>query len=105
MRELGHILLIISQFELSALTQRSSSLDLAKLEYLNKHHLMQRWSTPEGLSSLAERAHDGIKTAFPTRYVVGSLGIFFIRADEMDSQYTNIDYIKSVILTLEVRES
>ena len=31
--------------------------------------------------------------------------IFFSCADEIDSQYTNIDYIKSVILTLEVRSS
>ena len=66
---------------------------------------MQRWSTPEGLNSLAERAHDGIKTAFPTRCVVDCLGILFIRADETDSQYTSIDYIKNVILTLEVRVS
>jgi hypothetical protein len=28
--------------------------------------------------------------------------LFFSCADEIDSQYTNIDYIKSVILTLEV---
>lgn len=76
---------LVQNFELSALTQRSSSLDPAKLEYLNKHHLMQTWSTPQGLHSLAERAHDGIKVAFPT------------------SQYTTIDYIKSVILTLEGR--
>jgi len=69
----GYSSITVNQFELSALTQRSSSLDSAKLEYLNKHHLMQTWSTPEGLHSLAERAHDGIKTAFPTRYAVGCL--------------------------------
>ncbi|KAG5643046.1 hypothetical protein DXG03_001624 [Asterophora parasitica] len=58
---------MINEFELSALTQRSSSLDPAKLEYLNKHHLMRIWSTPDGLETLAERAHDEIKAKFPTR--------------------------------------
>ncbi|KAF5376960.1 hypothetical protein D9615_007259 [Tricholomella constricta] len=76
---------MIEEFELSALTHRSSSLDPSKLEYLNKHHLIKIWSTPDGLESLAERAHDQIKAAFPT------------------SQHTNISYIKSVILTLEGR--
>ncbi|KAF9467001.1 glutamyl-tRNA synthetase [Collybia nuda] len=76
---------MIHHFELSALTQRSSSLDPAKLEYINKHHLIQTSSSPEGLTILAERAHDGIKLAFPT------------------SQYTSISYIKNVILKLEGR--
>lgn len=105
LHEFGVILLIANQFELSALTQRSSSLDPAKLEYLNKHHLMQTWSTPQGLHYLAERAHDGIKVAFPTRCAIGLLSPSLSRADEIrmiDSQYTTIDYIKSVILTLEV---
>ncbi|RDB27293.1 putative glutamate--tRNA ligase, mitochondrial [Hypsizygus marmoreus] len=76
---------MINEFDLSALTQRSSSLDPSKLEYLNKHHLMREWSTPEGLEALAERAHDQVKAAFPT------------------SQYTSIEYLKKVILTLEGR--
>ncbi|KAG6831645.1 hypothetical protein H0H92_008722 [Tricholoma furcatifolium] len=75
---------MIKEFELSALTQRSSSLDPAKLEYLNKHHLMRLWETPDGLQSLAERVHDEVKAAFPT------------------SPYTSIAYIKDVILALEV---
>ncbi|KAF8060769.1 hypothetical protein FPV67DRAFT_305746 [Lyophyllum atratum] len=78
---------MIEQFELSALTQRSSILDPMKLEYLNKHHLMQIWSTAQGLETLAEKAHDSVKAAFPA------------------SQHTNISYIKSVILTLEGRLS
>ncbi|KAG5636923.1 hypothetical protein H0H81_006356 [Sphagnurus paluster] len=61
---------MIKDFELSALTHRSSSLDPAKLEYLNKHHLMNTWSTPQGLESLAERAHDRVKAEFPTRCVM-----------------------------------
>lgn len=40
-----------------------------KLEYLNKHHLMRMWSTPEGLNALAEKTHDKVKAAFPARYI------------------------------------
>ncbi|KAF8324958.1 hypothetical protein F5887DRAFT_1021355 [Amanita rubescens] len=58
---------MISQFDLDALTHRSTSLDPGKLEYINKHHLMQAWSSPEGLHSLAERVHELIKTVFPHR--------------------------------------
>ncbi|KAG6829376.1 hypothetical protein H0H87_011587 [Tephrocybe sp. NHM501043] len=72
---------MIQEFELSALTQRSSSLDPVKLEYLNKHHLMRVWSTPDGLQKLAEQAHDNIKAA----------------------SHTNISYIKDVILALQGR--
>lgn len=49
------------------MTHRSSSLDPAKLEYINKRHLMNAWSTPEGLEDLAEKVHDEIKDRFPTR--------------------------------------
>ncbi|KAF8879922.1 glutamyl-tRNA synthetase [Infundibulicybe gibba] len=76
---------LIDQFDLSALTQRSSSLDSSKLEYINKHHLARAWSDPQGLTLLAERVHDQVKAAFPA------------------SQYTNIEYIKRVILNLESR--
>jgi glutamyl-tRNA synthetase len=38
-----------------------------KLEYLNKQHLLQYRSTPEGLTAMAERVHDLIKDAFPER--------------------------------------
>ncbi|TFK74720.1 glutamyl-tRNA synthetase [Pluteus cervinus] len=76
---------LVEEFDLSALTHRSSVLDPAKLEYLNKHHLMRIWSTPEGLQDLAQRAHDHVKAAFSS------------------SQYTSLDYIKNAILTLEGR--
>ncbi len=56
-----------SQFDLSAMTHRSSSLDPTKLEYINKRHLMQTWSNPEGLQNLAEKVHEEIKERFPTR--------------------------------------
>jgi len=76
---------LVDEFDLSVLTQRSSTLDPSKLEYLNKHHLMRIWSTPDGLDYLAQRAHGHIKGAFPT------------------SQYTSIDYIKHVIVALDGR--
>lgn len=58
---------MISDFDLSALTHRSSVLDMNKLEYINKHHLMKIWSTPDGLDKLAHRVHGVIKDAFPSR--------------------------------------
>ena len=58
---------LLDQFDLLSITQRSTSLDPAKLEYINKHHLSQLSSTPEGLTSMAERVHEQIKEAFPTR--------------------------------------
>ncbi|KAG5734168.1 Glutamyl-tRNA synthetase [Termitomyces sp. T112] len=76
---------MIEKFELTALTQRSSILDPTKLEFLNKHYLMRVWSTPEGLQSLAERAHSEVKAAFPT------------------SSHTSIVSIKDVILALQGR--
>ncbi|KAF4566578.1 Glutamate--tRNA ligase mitochondrial [Pleurotus pulmonarius] len=76
---------MIEQFDLPALTHRSTSLDPTKLEYLNKHHLMRVWSTPEGLDSLAHRLHGLVKEAFPA------------------SPFTTVDYIKKIILILQGR--
>ncbi|KAE9397639.1 hypothetical protein BT96DRAFT_883718 [Gymnopus androsaceus JB14] len=76
---------MISDFDLSALTHRSSVLDMNKLEYINKHHLMKTWSTPDGLDRLAHRVHGVVKDAFPS------------------SQYTTVDNIKHAILLLEGR--
>ncbi|KAF9442598.1 glutamyl-tRNA synthetase [Macrolepiota fuliginosa MF-IS2] len=76
---------LIKEFDLSAMTHRSSSLDPAKLEYINKRHLMRTWSRPEGLENLAEKVHDEIKERFPT------------------SQYTSVEHIKDGILLLEGR--
>ena len=72
---------MISQFDLDALTHRSTTLDPGKLEYINKQHLMRAWSTPEGLHNLAERVHEGIKTLFPHRSV--SLTEVDILADQL----------------------
>ncbi|KAJ4465507.1 glutamyl-tRNA synthetase [Lentinula edodes] len=76
---------MISDFDLSALTHRSSVLDGTKLEYINKHHLMRTWSTPEGLDKLANRVHGHLKDAFKS------------------SPYTTVDNIKNAITLLEGR--
>ncbi|KAL9715631.1 Glutamate--tRNA ligase mitochondrial [Leucoagaricus gongylophorus] len=76
---------IINEFDLSAMTHRSSSLDRAKLEYINKRHLMRTWSKPQRLEDLAKKVHEEIKERFPS------------------SQYTSVDHIKDAILLLEGR--
>ena len=57
------------QFDLSALTHRRTILDPSKLEYLNKNHLMETWSQPDGLNTLANRVIGTVKEAFPDRYI------------------------------------
>jgi len=54
---------------LSALTHRRTILDPSKLEYLNKNHLMETWSQPDGLNALTNRVIGPLKEAFPDRYV------------------------------------
>jgi len=92
---------LTQEFSLSALTHRRTVLDPVKLEYLNKHHLMQMMHgaappssssmdsptshLPSGLHSLAEKAHPTVKDAFPS------------------SQYTTVGYLASVIFALEGR--
>lgn len=74
------------QFDLSAITHRRNSLDITKLAYLNKRHLMR--TVAEGgaaLEDLARRVYVDIKEAFP------------------ESQYTSIADIASAITALEVR--
>ncbi|KAI3610122.1 glutamyl-trna synthetase [Moniliophthora roreri] len=76
-----------SEFDLTALTQRNSSLDPAKLEYLNKWHLGTKiHNDAQGsLKELAERIHDNVKSQFPV------------------SQYTTIENIMSAIQILDRR--
>ena len=47
-------------------------MDGPKLEYLNKNHLMETWSQPDGLNALADRAIGPVKEAFPNRCVFHS---------------------------------
>ncbi|KIJ60123.1 hypothetical protein HYDPIDRAFT_32546 [Hydnomerulius pinastri MD-312] len=76
---------LIEQFDLGALTQRRHVLDQAKLEYLNKHHLMRSWQSDEGTAFHAHRVHDIVKAAFPS------------------SQFTTPHYIAKVIHVLQGR--
>ena len=57
------------KFDFSSVTHRRSVLDPMKLEHINKHHLMQLMSSPEGLSKLAGRAASYVKAACPGRCV------------------------------------
>ncbi|KAF5341287.1 hypothetical protein D9757_014542 [Collybiopsis confluens] len=76
---------MISSFDLTALTHRSSVLDVNKLEYINKHHLMNVWNAEKGLDTLARRAHGYIKGVYPS------------------SPYTTVENIKQVISLLQGR--
>jgi len=76
---------MIQEFDLSVLTHRRTTLDRPKLEYLNKNHLMETWSQPDGLNALANRAIGSVKEAFP------------------NSSYATVDDVKQVILALQSR--
>ena len=73
-QEVGRYVVLLSklphrykQFDLSALTHRRTILDPSKLEHLNKNHLMETWSQPDGLNALANRVIGSVKEAFPDR--------------------------------------
>jgi hypothetical protein len=55
----------LPQLRLDVLTHRRTILDSAKLEYLNKHHLVHTRSTQSGLQALALRGQGYVKDAFP----------------------------------------
>ncbi|CAA7266386.1 unnamed protein product [Cyclocybe aegerita] len=76
---------MVDQFDLSAITHRNTVLEAAKLEYINKHHVMRRASTRTGLEELAQKVHEHIKEAFP------------------NSPHTTLDMIKKAISILEGR--
>ncbi|KAK7047572.1 Glutamate--tRNA ligase mitochondrial [Paramarasmius palmivorus] len=60
---------LIDQFSLSAVTQRNSSLDPSKLEYINKRHIERKLQNAEKEAELADRIHDLVKSRFPlSRY-------------------------------------
>ncbi|KAJ6544799.1 hypothetical protein DFH09DRAFT_928025 [Mycena vulgaris] len=68
---------LISEFDISVLTHRASSLDPGKLAFLNREHLLRAIATPAGLADVVGR----------------------IRLDE----YTTPEYIQSVIGVLDGR--
>ncbi|KAG6332077.1 hypothetical protein ID866_7015 [Astraeus odoratus] len=76
---------LVEQFDLRSLTHRRNILDPAKLEYLNKHHLMRHWQNEEATAHHARRIRELVKSAFPS------------------SQYATPDYIAKVIGVLQGR--
>ncbi|KAI0762511.1 glutamyl-tRNA synthetase [Fomes fomentarius] len=76
---------MIQNFDFSVLTHRRTVLDPSKLDYINKHHLMQLMSKPEGLRKLAECALSYVREAYP------------------DSPHVSLAYIGQVILALQGR--
>ncbi|KAI9460137.1 glutamyl-tRNA synthetase [Lactarius psammicola] len=76
---------IVTNFRLDVLTHRRTILDPAKLEYLNKHHLMRTRSTESGLCALALRAQGHVKDAFP------------------HTEFTSVEYIEKAISVLQGR--
>ncbi|KAI0078525.1 glutamyl-tRNA synthetase [Panus rudis PR-1116 ss-1] len=77
---------LIEKFDLSSLTHRRSVLDPAKLEYLNKHHLMRKITgDAKTAQSLAEKVHGAVKERFG------------------ESPHTSIEYIQRVVLALQGR--
>ncbi|KAK7033017.1 tRNA-synt-1c domain-containing protein [Favolaschia claudopus] len=80
---------LISEFDLSAITHRSSSLDAGKLAFLNRQHLLRSAATPSGIADVAGRVRLWINEAKP-------LG-------EISEEYTTPEYIQSVIRVLDSR--
>ncbi|KAH8988238.1 glutamyl-tRNA synthetase [Lactarius akahatsu] len=76
---------IITNLKLDVLTHRRTILDYAKLEYINKHHLMRTLSTESGLRALALRAQGHVKDAFP------------------HTTFTSVKYIEKAISALQGR--
>ncbi|KAJ7494607.1 hypothetical protein B0H11DRAFT_2276807 [Mycena galericulata] len=80
---------LISEFDISALTHRSTSLDPAKLTFLNRQHLLRTAATGEGLRDIAGRVRLWMDENTP-------LG-------EISEVYTTPEYIQSVIRVLDSR--
>ncbi|KAJ6513395.1 hypothetical protein C8R45DRAFT_345733 [Mycena sanguinolenta] len=80
---------LISEFEISAITHRSSSLDPGKLAFLNRQHLLRSADTPTAMANVAGRVRDWMNETRP-------LG-------EISDEYTTPEYIQSVIRVLDSR--
>ncbi|CAK5269221.1 unnamed protein product [Mycena citricolor] len=78
-----------AEFELSALTHRSSSLDPGKLAFLNRQHLLLKAASPEGLTDVALNVR---------RWMVDNLPL-----GQISEEYTTPQYIQSVIRMLDSR--
>ncbi|KAF7327569.1 tRNA-synt-1c domain-containing protein [Mycena kentingensis (nom. inval.)] len=80
---------LISEFDISALTHRSSSLDQGKLAYLNRQHLLRKAKTVAGLEGVSGRVRSWMDETKP-------LG-------DISPEYTAPEYVQSVIRVLDSR--
>ncbi|KAJ7773079.1 hypothetical protein B0H16DRAFT_1511174 [Mycena metata] len=80
---------LIAEFDVSALTHRSSSLDPGKLSYLNRQHLLRAATTEGGMVGVAGRVREWMNESKP-------LG-------EISDEYSTPQYIQSVIRVLDSR--
>ncbi|KAF7375017.1 tRNA-synt-1c domain-containing protein [Mycena sanguinolenta] len=80
---------LISEFEISAITHRSSSLDPGKLAFLNRQHLLRSAGTPTSMADVAARVREWMNETRP-------LG-------KISDEYTTPEYIQSVIRVLDSR--
>ncbi|KAJ7227069.1 hypothetical protein GGX14DRAFT_418018 [Mycena pura] len=80
---------LVSEFDISALTHRASSLDSGKLAYLNRQHLLRNAATHTGLTNVAKRIRSWMDDQRP-------LG-------EISHEYITPEYIQSVIRVLDSR--
>ncbi|KAJ6577199.1 hypothetical protein B0H19DRAFT_1118602 [Mycena capillaripes] len=80
---------LISEFDISAITHRSSSLDQGKLAFLNRQHLLRSATTPAAMTDVARRVRAWMSETKP-------LG-------EISDEFTTPEYIQSVIRVLDSR--
>ncbi|KAJ7931393.1 hypothetical protein B0H13DRAFT_1957915 [Mycena leptocephala] len=80
---------LISEFDISAITHRSSSLDPGKLAFLNRQHLLRSAASPTGMTNIAGRVRVWLNETRP-------LG-------EISDEYSTPEYIQSVIRVLDSR--
>ena len=97
-----HYVLMAFQFDFSAITHRRSVLDPEKLEYINKHHLMQLMQTQEGLTKLAQRTQPFVEAAYPNKLVLSSTRIRPYLQRASVSSYASVPYLEHVISVLQV---
>ena len=83
------------------LTHRRTILDSAKLEYLNKHHLVRTRSTESGLRALALRGQGYVKDAFPHTSVYQFHAMHVLTC--YSRTFTSVEYIEKVISSLQGR--
>ncbi|OAD70314.1 hypothetical protein PHYBLDRAFT_156019 [Phycomyces blakesleeanus NRRL 1555(-)] len=77
---------LIEKFDLKQLNKSNAVVDIGKLDWMNKQHLLRRAQTPEGLESLVDLLQPMIKTSFETkirniRDIPQLCGYYFVEPD------------------------